>query len=89
MKVYYEYEIHSTYGAELEIDDDLIEAIERATGLKVTEEQIEDIVNKGLYGRTLKEVDILYAIQDHMCDEIGFKLVDSYEAAETWGVEED
>lgn len=89
MKVYYEYEIHNTYAAELEIDDNLIEVIERATGLKVTEEQIKDVINKEPHDRTFRDIGILNAIQDYMCDEVGFKIVDSYESAETWEVEED
>ena len=89
MKVYYEYEIHNTYAAELEIDDNLIEVIERATGLNVTKEQIKDIIHKEPHDRTLKDIGILNAIQDYMCDEVGFKIVDSYESAETWKVEED
>lgn len=89
MKVYYEYKIYNTYAAELEIDDNLIEVIECATGLKVTEEQIEDIINKEPHDRTLRDIGILNAIQDYMCDEIRFKLVDSYETDATLEVEED
>lgn len=90
MKVYYEYEIHSTYAAKLEIDNDLILAIKRATDLNVTEEQIKDIISKEPHDRTLIEIDILNAIQDYMCDEVGFDIIDEYEAAiDSWEVEED